>query len=155
LINYITDQLGYDGGFNYKTTKNPYSELKKLCPDGIDAFFDNTGGGVSDAAFALLSVHARVAICGQIAMYNATEVPQGPRLLGQLIVKRATVQGFLVTDFAPKFRDAVAELSKWYGEGKLKCEERITDGIENAPAAFIEMLQGANTGKQLVKICPA
>jgi NADPH-dependent curcumin reductase CurA len=72
--------------------------------------------------------------------------------LGQLIVKRATVQGFLVMDFAAQFRDAIADLAGWYQAGKLKCEERITDGIENAPTAFIEMLQGANTGKQLVRL---
>ncbi len=150
-IKYITE-LGYDGGFNYKTTKNPLSDIGKLCPDGIDCFFDNTGGPISDAVFPLLNEHAHVGICGQISMYNATEVPMGPRLLGHLIVKRATVQGLLVTDFGDKFREAIGDLSQWYREGSLKCEERITEGIENAPTAFMEMLQGANTGKQLVKL---
>ena len=151
-IKYITD-LGYDGGFNYKTTENPFSDIKKLCPAGIDCFFDNTGGPVSDAVFPLLNEHAHVGICGQISMYNATELPMGPRLFGHLIIKRATVQGLLVMDFAAGFRDALADLTKWYQEGKLRCEERITGGIENAPTAFLEMLQGANTGKQLVKLC--
>jgi NADPH-dependent curcumin reductase CurA len=85
-------------------------------------------------------------------MYNATEMPMGPRLLGHLIVKRATVQGLLVTDFGDKFREAIGDLTRWYEEGKLRVEERITDGIENAPTAFMEMLQGANTGKQLVRL---
>jgi len=85
-------------------------------------------------------------------MYNATEVPTGPRLFGHLIVKRATVQGFLVMDYAAQFREAMETMAKWYAEEKLKMDERITEGIENAPTAFIEMLRGANTGKQLVKV---
>ena len=150
-IGYISE-LGYDGGFNYKTTENPLREIAKLCPDGIDCFFDNTGGPVSDAVFPLLNEHAHVGICGQISMYNATELPVGPRLLGHLIVKRATVQGLLVTDFAADFRKAMEDLTGWYQAGKLSCEERITEGIENAPTAFMEMLGGANTGKQLVRL---
>lgn len=150
-IQYMTG-LGYDGGFNYKSCEHPVRDIGQLCPDGIDCFFDNTGGPISDAVFPLLNVHAHVAICGQISMYNATEMPTGPRLLGHLIVKRATVQGLLVTDFVEKYRQATGDLARWYGEGKLQCQERITDGIENAPAAFIEMLQGANTGKQLVRL---
>ena len=151
-IQYMKD-LGYDGGFNYKTTENPLKAIHGLCPSGVDCFFDNTGGPVSDAVFPLLNEHAHVGICGQISMYNATEVPMGPRLFGHLIIKRATVQGFLVMDFAADFRKALTDLAGWYQDGKLKCEERITEGIENAPTAFFEMLKGANTGKQLVKLC--
>lgn len=151
-VDYLTSELGYDAAFNYKSTGDYVGKLKELCPQGIDAFFDNTGGPVSDAVFPLLTTHARVAICGQISMYNATEVPQGPRLFGHLIVKRATVQGFLVMDYAPRFRAAMEQMATWYGEGKLKMEERIVSGIENAPTAFMEMLRGANTGKQLVQV---
>ncbi len=151
-IGYITDELGYDAGVNYKSTDNYYLATKPFCPDGVDCYFDNVGGPITDQIFPLLNVHARVAICGQISMYNATEVPMGPRLFGQLIVKRATVQGLLVTDYHRQFRNAFAQLADWYQAGKLKCRERITVGIENAPTAFIEMLQGANIGKQLVKM---
>ncbi len=153
-INYITNDLGYDGGFNYKTTDDYYKAFKQLCPDGVDAFYDNVGGPISDAVFPLLNVGARVAICGQISQYNATEKPQGPRLLWHLIVKRATIRGFLVFDFISQYREALEKLTTWYQQGRLNCPERVTEGIENAPRAFMELLQGANTGKQLVKICP-
>ncbi|MEO1970572.1 MAG: zinc-binding dehydrogenase, partial [Pirellulaceae bacterium] len=112
----------------------------------------NVGGPITDAVFPLLPQSAHVAICGQISQYNAVEVSQGPRLLWHLIVKRATVRGFLVLDFAEHYRKALSQLTRWYREGKLNCRERVTDGIENAPRAFIEMMQGANIGKQLVKI---
>ena len=91
-------------------------------------------------------------VCGQISQYNLTAPDKGPRLFWHLIIKRATVRGFLVFDFAPRFREALADLTRWYQAGQLKCRERITDGIENAPQAFIEMLQGANIGKQLVRL---
>ena len=153
-IRYATEEVGYDAAFNYKTTENYGAEFRKLCPDGIDVYFDNVGGPISDAVFPLLNQRARVGICGQISQYNATETPAGPRLFWHLIIKRATMKGFLVFDFLPQYRQALQQLTEWYVAGRLKCRERITDGIQNAPLAFIEMLQGANTGKQLVRICP-
>jgi NADPH-dependent curcumin reductase CurA len=151
-IRHIVTDLGYDAGFNYKSTDSYYAALKERCPNGIDVYFDNVGGPITDAVFPLLNQSAHVAICGQISQYNAVEVSQGPRLLWHLIVKRATVRGFLVLDFAAHYRKALSQLTRWYREGKLNCRERVTDGIENAPRAFIEMMQGANIGKQLVKI---
>lgn len=153
-VKYATQEAGYDAAFNYKTTDDYGKAFRERCPDGIDVYFDNVGGPISDAVYPLLNLKARVGICGQISMYNATEVPQGPRQTFHLIVKRAKVEGFLVSDFIPQFREALQEMSQWYAAGQLKCAERVTDGIENAPQAFIEMLQGANTGKQLVRICP-
>jgi len=147
-------QLGYDDGFNYQTTDDYHAATKAMCPDGVDVFFDNVGGPISDAVFPRLNIGARVGICGQISQYNATDAPQGPRLFWHLIVKRATVRGFLIFDFLIQFRDSLQKMTGWYQEGRLRCDERIADGIENAPAAFMEMLQGANTGKQLVRICP-
>ncbi|MEO1999569.1 MAG: NADP-dependent oxidoreductase, partial [Planctomycetaceae bacterium] len=153
-IRYITQELGYDGGVNYKTTTDIPAALAELCPQGVDIYFDNVGGPVTDAVFPLLNVSARVGICGQISQYNARETPQGPRLLGHLIVKRAMIRGFLVLDFADQYRLARSRLTEFYQAGTLSCRERITDGIENAPRAFMEMMQGANIGKQLVRLCP-
>lgn len=153
-IHYITQELGYNEGLNYKTSDDLRQDLAELCPRGVDVYFDNVGGPVTDAVFPLLNVAARVGICGQISQYNAHRIPQGPRLLGHLIVKRAKVQGFLVLDFAEKYHAARSRLTELYREGNLHCRERITDGIENAPRAFMEMMQGANIGKQLVRLCP-
>ncbi|MGE0377474.1 MAG: zinc-binding dehydrogenase, partial [Planctomycetaceae bacterium] len=152
---YMTDELGYDAAFNYKGVDDLAEEIRGLCPDGIDVYFDNVGGPITDAVFPSLNVGARVGICGQISQYNLKKGDQsslGPRLFWHLIVKRATVRGFLVFDFASRFREALTDLTKWYQSGQLKCRERIVDGIENAPTAFIEMLQGANIGKQLVRL---
>lgn len=148
-------ELGFDDAFNYKSTDDYYSSIKKACPDGVDAYFDNVGGPITDAVFPLLNIGARIAICGQISQYNVSEPQEGPRLLWHLIVKRATIRGFLVTDYGPRFREALTALADNFRDGKLKYRERISEGIENAPTAFIEMMQGANIGKQLVKLADA
>lgn len=145
-------ELGFDAAFNYKTTDNYFETLRQICPDGIDAYFDNVGGPITDSVFPLLNVGGRIAICGQISQYNLEEAAEGPRVLWNLIVKRARVEGFLVLDFVERFREALVHLTGLYVDGKLQYRERITQGIENAPTAFIEMLQGANIGKQLVKL---
>ncbi|MEM7316870.1 MAG: NADP-dependent oxidoreductase [Planctomycetota bacterium] len=151
-IEFITDELGIDAGINYKTTENYYLALKERCPQGIDCYFDNVGGPMTDAVFPLLNVGARVAICGQISQYNNEKPEQGPRLFSLLIVKRATVQGFLVTDYLSRFREGMQALSEAYSAGGLKYRARITQGLDAAPRAFIEMMRGANIGKQLVHL---
>lgn len=151
-IDFITKELGFDEGINYKTSESIYKDLKKACPEGIDVYFDNVGGTTTDAVFSQLNVHARMAICGQISQYNLAEAELGPRVLWNLIVKRAKVQGLLVTDFAPHYASAIRELFNWVSAGKIKYRETVAEGIENAPHAFISMLAGANIGKQLVRI---
>ena len=151
-INHITDELGYDGGFNYKTTRDYREAIRELCPDGVDVYFDNVGGTITDAVFPSLNEHARVAICGQISQYNVERPEQGPRLLWHLIVKRATVRGFLVFDFISQYREGIDQLTAWVRSGQLKYRENIVDGIANAPRAFFAMMQGANIGKQLVRL---
>lgn len=151
-IDFITNELGFDAGINYKTSDNIYKDLKENCPDGIDVYFDNVGGTTTDAVFALINVHGRMAICGQISQYNLAEAGVGPRLLWNLIVKRAKVEGLLVTDFAHEYAKGLDDLQALVVEGKLKYRETITAGIENAPQAFIDMFGGANIGKQLVRV---
>jgi NADPH-dependent curcumin reductase CurA len=151
-IECILSECGYDAAFNYKTTDNYSAKLKELCPNGIDIYFDNVGGTITDAVFGLLNVGARIAICGQISQYNNTKVELGPRFLGALIVARAKVQGFLVSDYAARFGPAMIEMAGWMKSGKVTYREDIVEGFENLPKAFIGMLQGENTGKRLVKV---
>jgi len=151
-VEWLLDELGFDAAFNYKTVTNYYAMLLELCPRGIDVYFDNVGGALTDAVLRLITVHARISICGQISQYNLEKPEMHPRWLSLLIVKRAKVQGFLITDYWPRFDQGIRELGQWLKEGKLQHREQFVDGIENAPAAFLGMLRGDNTGKQLVKI---
>ncbi len=151
-INYMVGELGFDAAFNYRSIENYYEALREICPDGIDVYFDNVGGAITDAVVRLLKPGARIAVCGQISQYNLDHAETGPRLLGQLLVKQARAEGFIVSQFADRFPAALKQLAQWLQEGKLKYREDIVDGIENAPRAFIGMLHGRNMGKQLVKL---
>jgi NADPH-dependent curcumin reductase CurA len=148
----MMNEHGYDAAFNYKTTDNYSAKLKELCPNGIDVYFDNVGGPITDAVFGLLNLGARISICGQISQYNNTKPEMGPRLLGMLIVARAKAQGFLVSDYASRFGPAIAEMAGWVRSGQIKYREDIVEGFENLPKAFIGLLQGENIGKRLVKV---
>jgi len=149
---WISTDCGYDAAFNYKTTDNYGAKLKELCPNGIDVYFDNVGGAITDAVFMQINTHARLSICGQISQYNNAKPEMGPRLLGMLIVARAKVQGFLVSDYMPRAAEAMIEMSGWLREGKLKYREDIVEGFENLPKAFIGLFHGENTGKRIVKV---
>ena len=152
-VNYLTGELGFDAAFNYKTVDDYYSKLKELCPKGIDAYFDNVGGAITDAVFRLINTKARIAICGQISQYNLDQPEMGPRiLLRSLLVKQARAEGFLVSQFANRFPEGLTQMAAWLKEGKLKYREDIEEGLENAPRAFIAMLKGRNIGKQLVLV---
>jgi NADPH-dependent curcumin reductase CurA len=151
-IAWLLDELGFDAAFNYKTAADCHSKLKELCPDGIDVYFDNVGGTITDAVMRLINDKARISVCGQISQYNLEKPEKGPRWLGQLIVKQAKVQGFLVSGFAERFPAALEQLTVWLKQGKLKYREDVAQGIEAAPQAFIGMLQGKNQGKQLVQL---
>jgi NADPH:quinone reductase len=151
-VEWILKDCGYDAAFNYKTTEDYGAKLKELCPQGIDVYFDNVGGTLTDAVLMQLNTFARVSICGQISQYNNAKPEMGPRLLGMLIVARAKVQGFLVSDYAARLGEGYAEMSGWLREGKLKYREDIIDGFENLPKAFIGLFHGENTGKRLVRV---
>jgi NADPH:quinone reductase len=151
-VHYLTTELGFDAAFNYKDTPDPYAKLKELCPNGIDVYFDNVGGEISDAAMRLINTRARVAVCGQISQYNSPQPQMGPRWMGQLIVKQAKVEGFLVFQFADRYEEGLRQLSTWLREKRIKYHEEVAEGLENAPKAFIGMMQGSNIGKQLVKV---
>jgi hypothetical protein len=151
-IEWILKDCGYDAAFNYKTTADYGAKLKELCPKGIDVYFDNVGGTITDAVFMQINTFARMSICGQISQYNNAKPEMGPRLLGMLIVARAKAQGFLITDYMPRFGEALAEMSGWLREGKIKYCEDIVEGFENLPKAFIGLFHGENIGKRIVKV---
>jgi NADPH-dependent curcumin reductase CurA len=147
----LTELFGYDAAIDYKN-EDVSAGLKAACPRGIDVYFDNVGGEITDAVMRRLALHARVAVCGQISQYNATEQPTGPRNFGALIVSRARVEGFLINDFAHRFAEAIPRLARWLGTGEIRHTEDVVEGIENTPEAFMRMLRGENRGKQLVKV---
>ena len=147
----LTELYGYDAGIDYKQD-DVNARLKETCPNGVDVYFDNVGGAISETIFRRLALGARVPVCGQISQYNLTEPELVPRSLAFLIVFRARLQGFLVTDYPHRFPEGLQRLSRWLAEGRLRYREDITEGLENAPAAFMGMLRGENRGKTLVKI---
>jgi len=151
-VSWLLDELGFDAAFNYKTAVDLDGALEKHCPDGIDVYFDNVGGTVTDAVMRRINAGARISVCEQTSQYDLEAAEVGPRWLGQLIVKQAKVQGFLVSSYAPRFREALVHLGRWVKQGRLKYREDIAQGSEAAPQAFIGMLQGRNQGKQLVQL---
>ncbi|WP_409338710.1 NADP-dependent oxidoreductase [Halalkalicoccus ordinarius] len=150
-IEWLTDELGFDAGIDYRDESVPEG-LDEACPDGVDVYYDNVGGEITDAVFDRLNVRGRVAICGQISLYNAQQRPTGPRKLGRLIETRARVEGLLVGDFEGRYDEANERLARWVNEGTIEYEETITEGFENAPSAFIGLFEGENVGKQLVEV---
>ncbi len=150
-IAYLRDELNFDAAINYKTEDVP-TALKKACPNGVDIYFDNVGGEISDAAMTLINHGARISICGQIALYNLEKPDIGPRVQSQLLTRSARMQGFIVSDFAVDFEEGREQLTQWFEQGKLEYAENIVDGFENTPQAFLGLFEGENTGKQLVKI---
>ena len=150
-IQYIVNELGFDDAFNYKTTSDYLAKLKELCPKGIDCYFDNVGGAISDSVFTLLNPFGRVSVCGQISQYNLQAPEPGPRLLTQILVRQLKVEGFIVTRFQERWPQGATQMAQWIKEGRIKHREDIVEGFEKTPRAFIDMLEGKNTGKMLVK----
>jgi NADPH:quinone reductase len=151
-VDHLVGELGFDAAFNYKEVKDYAGKLTEVCPAGIDVYFDNVGGPLTDAVFAQINVGARIVVCGQIDQYNATRPPRGPRVLWHLIVKQARAEGFLVFQFAHRWREGQQQMAQWIKEGKIKYRETVVDGFENAPRSFIGLFHGENIGKQLVRV---
>ncbi|WP_409183645.1 NADP-dependent oxidoreductase [Amycolatopsis sp. VS8301801F10] len=150
-VRHLTEDLGFDAAFNYKD--GPVAEqLAAAAPEGIDVYFDNVGGEHLEAAIASMNLHGRIAICGMISQYNATEPTPAPRNLVQLIAKRITMRGLLVLDHWHLMQEFVAEVAPLVASGEIKYSETFVDGIRNAPEAFLGLLSGANTGKMLVRL---
>ena len=150
-IDYIVNDLGFDAGINYKT-ENVDSALAEACPLGVDVYFDNVGGVITDAVFDHLNVGARISICGSISQSNQDEPEPGPRKMGLLVGKQARAQGFLVGQFRDRHEEGRQRIAGWIKEGRIKYKEDVVEGLVNAPRAFIGLMQGENFGKLLVKL---
>jgi NADPH-dependent curcumin reductase CurA len=148
----LKDEFGFDGAVNYKTSQNLKQDIGVLCPKGVDIYFDNVGGDISDAVIANINFHARIALCGQIALYNSTSLPVGPRLLPMLLTRSVMVQGFINGDYKPILPEAYKNLTAWIGDGKIKYKQTIVHGFDKLPEAFLGLFSGANEGKMLVEM---
>ncbi len=155
-VAYLTDELGFDAAFNYKT-EDVYKAVRATNPKGIDVYFENVGGPVLEAVINNLNFNARIALCGMISMYNAKSdaLPAGPRNMAVLVGRSVRMQGFIVSNYPELCREWVGIGAGWLKEGKLKYRESVAEGIENAPRAFMDMLGGKNFGKQVVKVSDA
>ena len=150
-IDYIVDELGFDAGINYKT-ENLATALATACPLGVDLYFDNVGGVVTDAVLEQINTFARIVICGQISQYNLEEPEPGPRNMRLLTINQARMEGFLVFQFAPRHEEGRQRIVGWIKDGKMKYREDVVEGLENAPRAFMGLMQGQNFGKLLIRV---
>lgn len=148
----LQSEFGFDKVLNYKTTPNLAEEIKKACPKGVDCYFDNVGGDITDAVIANINFYARIALCGQIALYNEENITVGWRLLPNILVHSALIKGFIVTNYQQQFPQAIQQLTRWVEEGKLRCRETVVNGFDHLPDAFLGLFTGANTGKMMVKV---
>ncbi|MEM8948361.1 MAG: NADP-dependent oxidoreductase [Pseudomonadota bacterium] len=152
---YVTDKLGFDAAVSYRDTD--FAErLAAACPDGIDVYWENVGGPTFDAVLPLFNPFARIPVCGLIHWYNITEIPSipdpTPKLMRSVLVNRLTIRGFIVFDFSNLQEQFLSDVSGWLRDGKIRYREDVRDGFENAPATLIDLLQGGNFGKMLLRI---
>lgn len=151
-IKMLNSKFGFDEGINYKTTDDMKSAIKKACPDGVDIYWDNVGGDISDAVLFNINKFSRTINCGAIAVYNETSVPKSVSVRPFLIKNSSLMQGFIVSDYEEKFDEARKELANYLKEEKLTYEETIVEGFDEIPNAFIGLFEGDNKGKMVVKI---
>ncbi len=148
----LKDEFGFDAVVNYKTAGNLSAAIAEACPKGVDVYFDNVGGEVSDAVIANLNFHARIPLCGQIALYNTTDVPTGPRIQPMLLTRSVLMKGFIVGNYQPRFGEGIKQLAAWIGEGKLHYTETTINGFGKLPEALLGLFSGQNTGKMIVEV---
>ena len=144
-------RFGYDAAIDYRAP-GLGEALEAACPRGVDVYFDNTSGAISDAVLRHLNVGARVVICGTAALQNWSPWPNGPRVERHLLVKRARMQGFLVFDFEARYGEAVSQLAEWLRSGRLTYREHILEGLASAPDSIAMLYRGENTGKLLIRV---
>lgn len=146
------EEFGYDAAIDYKSKRDLDAALQRACPKGVDVYFDNTAGAISDAVYRQLAVGARIVICGTASLASWDPWPQGPRVERHLLVKRARVQGFLLFDWMDRYEEAVRQLAQWVREGRLKYREDILDGLDKAPDSIAGLYRGENMGKRLIRL---
>lgn len=148
---YVVEELSFDGAVDYKRGE-VHAQLQKLCPEGIDIYFDNVGGELLETALLLLRNRARVVLSGMISQYNATALPAGPRTYGMLLVRHARMEGFLAYDYAPRYPEAREQIATWLNTGLVRSKEHILEGIDSFPEAFAMLFDGRAIGKLLLHI---
>lgn len=148
----LKSEFGFDAAINYKTTENMVEAIAKACPDGVDVYFDNVGGEISEAVLFNINKFSRTVNCGAISVYNNTKPPKSISVQPFLVKKSSSMQGFIISDFADKHPEGIKQLTEWLRQGKLKYRETIREGFENIPQAFIDLFEGKNKGKMLVKL---
>ena len=153
-VAWLREEAGVDAAFNYRNADDLSATLREHCPAGIDVYFDNVGGEHLEAALASMNPHGRLVLCGMISQYNATEAPRGPSNLVNVVTKRLTVRGFIVSDHFERLGSFQEEVGGWIREGRIQWRETVVEGLENAPSAFIGLFRGANIGKMLVRLAP-
>jgi NADPH-dependent curcumin reductase CurA len=148
----IREEYGFDEAINYKTSKSVRKELATLCPEGVDAYFDNVGGEITEAVIANLDFNSRIALCGQISQYSSTRLPAGNFMMSMLLTRSVLLKGFIVTNYSDRFPEGQAKLSAWLEEGRLKFTCTIIEGFEKLPEAFLGLFSGKNVGKMVVRV---
>ncbi|TYB76274.1 NADP-dependent oxidoreductase [Bizionia myxarmorum] len=151
-VNMLKSKFGFDAAINYNTSTDMKADIAKAAPNGVDIYFDNVGGPISDAVLFSINKFARIVNCGAISVYNATELPKSISVQPFLVKNSALMQGFIVSNYEDKFPEAMKNLSTWLSEGKLTYTETIVEGFEKIPKAFIDLFDGKNTGKMVVKL---
>ncbi len=150
-VKMLKEEFGFDEVINYKTCTDIKKAISDACPKGVDIYYDNVGGDISDAVIGNINIHARIVLCGQIALYNSTEIPMGPRLQPMLLTRSVLMQGFIIGNYQSEFPEGINHLSLWLKEGKLKYRETIVKGFDKLPAALMGLFEGDNTGKMIVE----
>jgi NADPH-dependent curcumin reductase CurA len=148
----LTSEFGFDEAINYNTAENMTKAIAKACPDGVDVYFDNVGGKISEAVLFNINKFSRTINCGAISGYNNTELPRSISVQPFLIRKSSSMQGFIVSDYIDKHPKGIKQLTEWLSQEKLKYTETILEGFENIPQAFLDLFDGKNTGKMVVKL---
>ena len=151
-VKLLKEEFGFDEVINYKTTADIKKAIADVCPKAVDVYYDNVGGEISDAVISNINFNARIVLCGQIALYNSTEIPIGPRLQPMLLTRSVIMQGFIVSNYQSQFEEGLNHLSHWLKEGKLKYKETIVKGFDKLPSALIGLFSGDNTGKMIVEV---
>lgn len=150
---WLTDELGFDAAIDYKSANlNLNQELSRLCPNGVDVYFDNVGGRILEAVLNHINLHARIVACGMISQYNAQRPEPGPSNLGIIIGQRAIIQGFIVLDYLSRAMEAALKLIGWHMSGRLQYRVDLVEGLEQAPEALNRLFSGANRGKLVVRV---
>ena len=150
-VKLLKEEFGFDEVINYKSCTDLKRAIADACPKAVDIYYDNVGGETSDAVISNINFNARIVLCGQIALYNNTEIPMGPRLQPMLLTRSVLMQGFIVGNYQSQFSEGSKQLATWVKEGKLKYKETIVKGFDKLPAALLGLFEGDNIGKMIVE----